>query len=72
MKTAALRLVYTGRNYIPTAEGAKDGCSVANVPGMSVVGLCAKFASTIKCHRTSLRGANFGRHALVNTKWVYF
>ena len=27
-----------------------------NVPDMSVAGLCAKFASTIKWHRTSLRG----------------
>ena len=63
-KTATLRLVYTVRNYIPTAEEAKAVCNVGSVasghtvrvPGMSVAGLCATFASTIKWHRTSLRG----------------
>ena len=42
---------------IPTADNAKAGCiagSVAgghtmHVPGMSVAGLCARFAPTIKC-----------------------
>ena len=39
-----------------------------SVPGMSVAGLCAKFASTIKWRRTSLRGVKFGRHVLFNKK----
>ena len=47
---------------IPTAENAKVGCiagSVAaghtmHVPGMSVAGLCTRFAPTIKWQRIAL------------------
>ena len=36
-----------------------------SVPGMSVAGLCAKFASTIKWHRSSSRGGPFWRLCFV-------
>ena len=59
--------------YIPTAENAKAGCiavSVAgghilHVPGMSVAGLCARFAPTIKWHRIALWGAHFLQNSVL-------
>ena len=54
-----LRLVCVVRICIPTAEDAKTersamyvaGGYTMHVPGMSVAGLCARFAPTIKWHR---------------------
>ena len=47
---------------IPTADNAKAGCTAGSVagghtvhvPGMSVKGLCARFAPTIMWHRIAL------------------
>ena len=41
------------------------------VTGMSVTGLCARFAPTIKWHRIALRGAHFGLHSLQNETKVF-
>ena len=61
-KTLTLRLVCVVRICISTAENATAGYtawSVADghtmhVPGMSVAGLCARFAPTINWHRIAL------------------
>ena len=65
---------------IPTTENAKAGCIAGSeasgrtmhVPGMSVAGLCARFAPTIKWHRIALWGPHFGLHVLQNNKMGVF
>ena len=45
-----------------------------HVPGMSVAGLCARFAPTIKWHRIALWGGGptFGLRVLQNNKMGVF
>ena len=52
--------------------GSEASEHTVNVPGMSMAVLCAKFASMIKWHRTSLRGGHFGCHLLFNKEMGVF
>ena len=67
-KTLTLRLVCVVRICIPTAENAGSGAGghTMHVPGMSVAGLCARFAPTVKWHRCE--GVHFGLNSLENEK----
>ena len=62
-----------GKSSVQCSVGSVASGHTVSMPGRSVAGLCATFfASTIKWHRTYLRGAHFSRHILFNKKWVSF